>query len=120
MTTPLPGHPSPHPNADLAVRHLHHDAVDRPMIVIWETTRACQLVCKHCRADAQKVAHPEQLSTEPGSNTHLDVYKRQVSQITIMGRSPASWCRWRTARSSLGCAALGCPGSWEVMRSSPW
>lgn len=48
------------------VRQLHHDAGDRPMIVIWETTRACQLVCKHCRADAQKVAHPEQLSTAQG------------------------------------------------------
>ena len=50
MTTQLPGHPSAHPNEDRAVRHLHHDAGDRPMIVIWETTRACQLVCKHCRA----------------------------------------------------------------------
>lgn len=51
---------------DRAVRHLHHDAGDRPLIVIWETTRACQLVCAHCRADAQKVAHPDQLSTEAG------------------------------------------------------
>ena len=51
---------------DRAVRHLHHDAGDRPLIVIWETTRACQLVCAHCRADAQKIAHPDQLSTEAG------------------------------------------------------
>ena len=49
-----------------AVRQLHHEPGDRPMIVIWETTRACQLVCKHCRADAQKVAHPDQLSTQQG------------------------------------------------------
>ena len=51
---------------DRAVRHLRHDAGERPMIVIWETTRACQLVCLHCRADAQPLAHPDQLTTEQG------------------------------------------------------
>ncbi|WP_116112581.1 TIGR04053 family radical SAM/SPASM domain-containing protein [Austwickia chelonae] len=55
------------------VRHLHHDAGERPMIVIWETTRACQLVCKHCRADAQKSAHPDQLTTEQGKALLDDV-----------------------------------------------
>lgn len=48
------------------VRHLHHDPGERPMIVIWEVTRACALVCRHCRADAQHRAHPRQLTTEQG------------------------------------------------------
>ncbi|NYE01790.1 radical SAM protein [Kineosphaera limosa] len=49
-----------------AVRRLRHDAGDRPMIVIWEVTRACALVCRHCRADAQHHRDPAELSTEQG------------------------------------------------------
>lgn len=49
-----------------AVRHLRHDPNDRPMVTIWEVTRACALVCRHCRADAQHRAHPRQLTTEQG------------------------------------------------------
>ena len=35
-----------------------------PFIVIWETTRACDLACKHCRAAAIPRRDPEELSTE--------------------------------------------------------
>ncbi|WP_347352592.1 TIGR04053 family radical SAM/SPASM domain-containing protein [Intrasporangium sp.] len=49
-----------------AVRRLRHDAGDRPMIVIWEVTRACALVCRHCRADAQHRRDPGELTTEQG------------------------------------------------------
>ncbi|WP_128896852.1 TIGR04053 family radical SAM/SPASM domain-containing protein [Longirhabdus pacifica] len=37
-----------------------------PFIVIWEITRACYLKCLHCRAEAQPLANPNQLSTEEG------------------------------------------------------
>lgn len=37
------------------------DFEQAPMIVIWEATRACDLVCRHCRAEAQPDAHPDQL-----------------------------------------------------------
>lgn len=49
-----------------AVRSLRYDAAQRPFLVIWEATRACGLVCKHCRADSQHAPHPAQLSTEQG------------------------------------------------------
>ncbi|HEY8717827.1 TIGR04053 family radical SAM/SPASM domain-containing protein [Pengzhenrongella sp.] len=49
-----------------AVRYLHHDAAERPFIVIWEVTRACQLVCTHCRADAITTRNPFELSTVEG------------------------------------------------------
>jgi len=45
---------------------MHHDAGERPFIVIWEVTRACQLVCTHCRADAIRSRNPFELSTEQG------------------------------------------------------
>ena len=48
------------------VRLLHHDASVRPFIVIWEVTRACQLVCTHCRADAIRGRSPFELSTDEG------------------------------------------------------
>jgi radical SAM protein len=34
-----------------------------PFVVVWESTRACDLVCRHCRADSQPDAHPRQLVT---------------------------------------------------------
>lgn len=35
-----------------------------PLMFYYETTRACDLVCKHCRASAQENAAPDELSTE--------------------------------------------------------
>jgi AdoMet-dependent heme synthase len=35
-----------------------------PLLVFYEVTRACNLLCVHCRADAQRQAHPEQLTTD--------------------------------------------------------
>src|SRR5690349_7524165 len=34
-----------------------------PLVVIWETTRACDIECFHCRACAQPARHPLELST---------------------------------------------------------
>ncbi|MCS7305739.1 MAG: radical SAM protein [Thermoguttaceae bacterium] len=34
-----------------------------PLMFYYETTLACDLVCKHCRAEAQPAAHPEELTT---------------------------------------------------------
>lgn len=37
-----------------------------PFLVIWESTRACDLVCRHCRAQAQSRPHRDQLTTAEG------------------------------------------------------
>lgn len=34
-----------------------------PRVVAWESTRACNLVCRHCRASAQEEPAPDELST---------------------------------------------------------
>lgn len=49
-----------------AVRHQRHDLNQRPFIVIWEVTRACQLACAHCRADSIPERNPLELTTEEG------------------------------------------------------
>jgi radical SAM protein len=37
-----------------------------PLRVYWEITRACDLTCLHCRAEAQPLADPDELSTAEG------------------------------------------------------
>ena len=38
----------------------------RPLLVFWETTRACSLACRHCRASAQKDPLPGELDADEG------------------------------------------------------
>lgn len=56
-------HTAAHPGV---VRTLHHDAGERPHVLVWEVTRACQLACRHCRADAFTKPDPRQLTTAEG------------------------------------------------------
>lgn len=35
-----------------------------PLRVYWEVTRACDLACRHCRAEAEAEPHPEELTTQ--------------------------------------------------------
>ncbi len=38
----------------------------KPILVFWETTKACPLSCMHCRATALKAPQPGELSTDQG------------------------------------------------------
>ena len=42
------------------------DFESRPLMVFWETTKACGLTCLHCRADAISHPLPGQLGTQEG------------------------------------------------------
>ncbi len=42
------------------------DTDRRPFVLVWELTQACELACKHCRAEAQPQRHPDELTTEEG------------------------------------------------------
>lgn len=48
-----------HPSMD--GRRIFHE---RPVLVYWEMTQACDLACKHCRAEAIPERHPLELGTE--------------------------------------------------------
>jgi radical SAM protein len=48
-----------------------------PFLVIWETTQACDLACSHCRASAQPLRHPDELTTAEG--------ERLLEQTAAMG-----------------------------------
>lgn len=45
---------------------------ERPLLIYWELTRACELACRHCRAEAIARRDPRELSTEAG----LDLLRR--------------------------------------------
>ncbi|HSR42716.1 MAG TPA: radical SAM protein, partial [Longimicrobiales bacterium] len=44
-----------------------------PFLVIWETTQACDLACKHCRAEARPHRDPGELTTEEARKLLDDV-----------------------------------------------
>ncbi|NIT86840.1 MAG: radical SAM/SPASM domain-containing protein, partial [Gemmatimonadetes bacterium] len=46
---------------------------EAPFLVIWETTQACDLACKHCRAEAQPDRHPDELTTSEAKKLLADV-----------------------------------------------
>ena len=50
--------------APRVVRTVRHDPADRPLLVIWEATRACALSCVHCRAEAHPARDPRELDTD--------------------------------------------------------
>jgi radical SAM protein len=52
----------------------------RPVLVYWELTQACDLACKHCRAEAIPQRHPLELSTEEG--------KRLLKELRAFGDPP--------------------------------
>lgn len=58
------GHPGGHPTAVGAVRPEGYVYSRAPMLVYWETTLACGLACKHCRATAMPGRDPAELTTE--------------------------------------------------------
>ena len=44
----------------------HGQFDDRPLLVFWETTKACDLACLHCRASAQPEPGLDEISTAEG------------------------------------------------------
>jgi AdoMet-dependent heme synthase len=66
----------------------HPGAIDfnmNPYIVIWEVTRACQLKCIHCRADAQNRPDPMELSPEEGLKLIDQIYEMGNPMLVFTG-----------------------------------
>lgn len=63
----------PRPALDMRV-----DFARAPFLVIWETTQACALSCRHCRASAQPWRDPLELDTAQG----LDVVRQTADMGT--------------------------------------
>lgn len=48
------------------IRQPAYNLKERPFLAIWETTRACDLACRHCRAEASPLPDPRSLSFQSG------------------------------------------------------
>lgn len=56
-------HPHGHGRHPHGASRSNLDFDQAPFIAIWETTQACDLACKHCRASAQPLRHSGELTT---------------------------------------------------------
>jgi AdoMet-dependent heme synthase len=75
-------------NAKGRLRKAHPASIDfsiNPYIVIWEVTRACQLKCVHCRADAQNKPDPMELTTEEGYSLIDEIYEMNNPLLVFTG-----------------------------------
>jgi radical SAM protein len=61
---------------------------ERPFIVIWETTQACDLACVHCRACAQPVRSSLELSTDEGKRLIDEVKALNAPVFVLTGGDP--------------------------------
>jgi radical SAM protein len=61
------------------------DYNENPFIAIWEVTRACQLKCVHCRADAQTKPHPNELTHEEGIKLIDQIYEMNNPMLVFTG-----------------------------------
>lgn len=61
-----------------------------PMLVYWETTQACPLACRHCRASAMPTPHPLQLSHEEGKRLldSIASFGNPVPHLVLTGGDP--------------------------------
>jgi AdoMet-dependent heme synthase len=71
----------PHPGAV-------SDFTKSPFLVIWETTQACDLTCRHCRASAEPHRKPGELSTEEGKRLLRDIHDMGCRIVVLSGGDP--------------------------------
>ncbi|AST90402.1 radical SAM/SPASM domain-containing protein [Sutcliffiella cohnii] len=64
------------------------DFNENPFIVIWELTRACQLNCLHCRAEAQYKRDPRELSFEEAKKLIDEIYEMDNPLLVFTGGDP--------------------------------
>lgn len=66
------------------MRHTDIDTGERPFVLIWEVTQACNLACKHCRAEAQPERHPDELTTAEGKRLLEDAAEFGDEQLVVL------------------------------------
>jgi len=73
----------PHLPAETRVSHAAMDFDLAPLLVIWETTQACGLACRHCRADPRPWHSPEELTTEQAKHM-LDGIRAMGTRVFVL------------------------------------
>jgi radical SAM protein len=91
LQTPAPqahGHPGALPVGSVKAEGYVYGRA--PMLVYWETTLACGLACRHCRASAMADRSPLELSTEEGIRLLDDItgFGRPYPHVVFTGGDP--------------------------------
>jgi len=61
---------------------------ESPFLAIWEVTQSCDLACKHCRAAAQPLPHPDQLSHAEGKALIDQIADMHIPIFVFTGGDP--------------------------------
>jgi radical SAM protein len=61
---------------------------ERPFIVIWETTQACDLACVHCRACAQPFRSSQELTTDEAMQMIDEIAAMEAPLFVMTGGDP--------------------------------
>src|SRR5262249_43483049 len=64
------------------------DFDQRPMLVIWEMTQACDLKCFHCRANSRPKRHALELSTAEAFHLIDQIADMKVPLFVLTGGDP--------------------------------
>jgi radical SAM protein with 4Fe4S-binding SPASM domain len=74
----------------ISTMHQPPDFTHAPVIAIWEATRACDLACRHCRAEAVSARDAGELTTDEGRRL-LDAIRADFGPIlcVLTGGDPA-------------------------------
>ncbi len=64
------------------------DFDETPFLVIWEVTQSCDLACKHCRAAAQPIPHPDELTHEEGKALIDQIAEMRIPIFVFTGGDP--------------------------------
>src|SRR6201989_1177929 len=64
------------------------DFEQRPFLVIWEVTQACDLSCLHCRACAQPSRSPRELSKDEARRMIDEISEMHVPVFVLTGGDP--------------------------------
>jgi len=65
-----------------------YDFNERPFLVVWEMTRACALVCRHCRASAKVRRHPDEIDGDQVYRFVDQVARAQPAIFILTGGDP--------------------------------
>ncbi|KXA90777.1 hypothetical protein AKJ57_03740 [candidate division MSBL1 archaeon SCGC-AAA259A05] len=63
---------------------MERDFDKSPFIIFWETTRACNLVCSHCRAEAKPTPAPNELSTKEVQKLIEEISQFETKPILVL------------------------------------
>jgi Fe-coproporphyrin III synthase len=68
--------------------HTPRSSRDRHPVVVWNVTRACNLACRHCYANAKRTPAPDELTTAEAKAFLDDLAAYTVPAVLISGGEP--------------------------------